>query len=247
MKINYNVYRFSLKEWVLCLGQCVALWGMIDYVFYKSWWLMIGIVPIGFFFIKWKKKEYKKERRKRLNFQFKDALAAFGVALQAGYSVENALGAATRDLEKLYGTEDEILQEFHYMEAQIRISVPIEDLLLDFGNRCKVEDISNFATVFATTKRSGGDMIGVLRKTVSTLSDKIEVKKEIEATVAAKKGEQMIMSMMPFAIILYMQVTSPGFLQVLYGNALGVTVMSACLGIYFLAYWMGKRIVDIEV
>ena len=74
-----------------------------------------------------------------------------------------------------------------------------------------------------------------------------EVKKEIEATVAAKKMEQVIMSMMPFGIILYMQLTSPGFLQILYGNVFGAVTMSLCLGIYFLAYWMGCRIVDIEV
>lgn len=79
------------------------------------------------------------------------------------------------------------------------------------------------------------------------LGDKIEVKKEIEATLAAKKSEQMIMSLMPAGIILYLQLTSPGFLQVLYGNAFGVCAMTACLGIYILSYWLGKKIVDIEV
>ena len=133
------------------------------------------------------------------------------------------------------------------MEAQLQVSVPVEELFLDFGKRCKVEDIANFASVFATAKRTGGDMVTILQKTARTLGDKIDVKKEIEATVAGKKSEQWIMSMMPFGIILYMQITSPGFLQVLYGNAFGVVTMTVCLAIYFLAYWMGKKIVDIEV
>ncbi len=47
------------------------------------------------------------------------------------------------------------------------------------------------------------------------LSDKIEVKKEIEATLAAKKAEQMVMSIMPAGIILPSEMTSPGFLDVL--------------------------------
>ena len=62
------------------------------------------------------------------------------------------------------------------------------------------------------------------------LGDKIDVKKEIEATLAAKKAEQMIMSLMPAGIILYLQLTSPGFLEVLYGNAFGVCAMSALSG-----------------
>ena len=90
-------------------------------------------------------------------------------------------------------------------------------------------------------------MVAILQKTARILGDKIDVKKEIEATVAGKKSEQWIMSMMPFGIILYMQITSPGFLQVLYGNVFGVVTMTVCLLIYFLAYWMGKKIVDIEV
>ena len=45
------------------------------------------------------------------------------------------------------------------------------------------------------------------------LGDKIDVKKEIEATLAAKKSEQMIMSLMPAGIIVYLQMTSPGFLK----------------------------------
>ena len=74
-----------------------------------------------------------------------------------------------------------------------------------------------------------------------------DVKKEIEATLAAKKSEQMIMSLMPVGIILYLQMTSPGFLSVLYGNPFGIAAMSICLVIYAAAYWLGRRIVDIEV
>ena len=82
---------------------------------------------------------------------------------------------------------------------------------------------------------------------VAKNNDKIDVKKEIEATLAAKKSEQMIMSLMPVGIILYLQMTSPGFLSVLYGNPFGIAAMSICLVIYAAAYWLGRRIVDIEV
>ena len=125
--------------------------------------------------------------------------------------------------------------------------MPVEDLFLSLGERTGIEDIENFAAVFSTAKRTGGDMEKVIQTSARMLGDKIDVKKEIEATLAAKKAEQMIMSLMPAGIILYLQLTSPGFLEVLYGNAFGVCAMSACLGIYGLSYWMGRRIVDIQV
>ena len=87
----------------------------------------------------------------------------------------------------------------------------------------------------------------IIQQVARMLGDKIDVKKEIETAVSAKKSEQWIMSLMPAGIILYLQVTSPGFLSVLYGNWFGVCMMTACAGIYGAAWWMGKRIVDIEV
>ena len=110
-----------------------------------------------------------------------------------------------------------------------------------------MEDIENFAAVFYTAKRTGGDMTQVIQKVARMLGDKIEVKKEIEATLAAKKSEQMVMSIMPAGIICYLKLTSPGFMDVLYGNIFGICAMTVCMVIYGFSYWLGVKIVDIEV
>lgn len=247
MKMNYDTYQFQWKEWVEYAAQCAGICIGINYLFYKSFWAFVFMVPIPFLFHKWKKRNYIRERKRQLNYQFKDALYSLNAALQAGYSMESAVICCIRDLEKLYPESADIVREFRGMETQMHISMPLETLFLDLAERSKLEDVENFAAVFVAAKRSGGDLSQIVQKTARMLTDKIEVKKEIEATVAAKKMEQVIMSAMPFGIIVYMQVTSPGFLQVLYGNIFGAITMSLCLGIYFLAYWMGCRIVDIEV
>lgn len=60
------------------------------------------------------------------------------------------------------------------------------------GSAVRIEDIENFASVLYTAKRSGGDLGNVIQKVARMLGDKIDVKKEIEATLAAKKSEQML-------------------------------------------------------
>ena len=74
---------------------------------------MISAVPAAFFYLKWKRAQMIRERRKKLNYQFKDALNSLSVAVQAGYSVENAVSACARDLERLY-TGNEALLIFPY-------------------------------------------------------------------------------------------------------------------------------------
>ena len=246
-KKDYEHYRFSAGEFIKYLLQGSVICVLADYLFYQSAWVLLMVLPVSVFYIKWRRNQLIRQRRKRLNYQFKDALTSLSVAVQAGYSVESAVSACVRDLERLYEKGTDIVEEFHYIESQQHVSVPLENLFLDLGERSQVEDIENFASVFYTAKRTGGDMNKVIQKVSRMLGDKIDVRQEIEATLAAKKSEQMIMSLMPVGIIFYLRMTSPGFLDVLYGNPLGVAAMTVCLGIYATAYWLGRKIVDIEV
>lgn len=247
MKENYGVYHFTKGEVCKYLFQSVLLCGILDYLFYQNAWLMVFSVPAGIIYLKIRKRQIIRDRKKNLNYQFKDALNSLSVAVQAGYSIENAVTACSRDLERMYPGDADIVKEFHYMESQLKISVPVEELFKSLGNRCGIEDMENFAAVFLTAKRTGGDMVKIIQTSARMLGDKIDVKKEIETTLAAKKAEQMIMSFMPAGIILYLKLTSPGFLSVLYGNLFGVGAMTLCLGIYGFSYWLGCKIVDIEV
>ena len=150
-------------------------------------------------------------------------------------------------MRKMNGDGSEIVQELSYINRQIKVSVPAEELLTDFGNRSDVEDIKNFASVFAIARRMGGDLAEIVQNAAVQISEKIEVERTIEASIAAKKFEQTVMSLMPCGIIFYMQMTSPGFFEQIYGTVAGVLFMTVCLVLYGFAFWIGRRIVRIEV
>ena len=90
-------------------------------------------------------------------------------------------------------------------------------------------------------------MIAIIRNTVDQISGKIEVKREIETLLAAKKYEYKVMSIIPYAIIAYMRLSFPEFMSYLYGNVLGIGVMTVCLLVYGSAYYLGVRILRIDV
>ena len=246
-KQNYEEYHYTKKE--------VAKYLFSEYSFVRGSGLSVlselvvhdrGCAGSSAVF-KMEKKTAHQGEEEDFELSVKDALNSLSVAVQAGYSVENAVTACMKDMERLYPPEADIVREFHYIESRKKVSVPVEELFLGLGERSGIEDIENFAAVFSTAKRSGGDMDKIIQTSARMIGDKIDVRKEIETTLSAKKAEQMIMSLMPAGIILYLQLTSPGFLEVLYGNPFGVCAMTVCLGIYGLSYWLGKRIVDIEV
>lgn len=188
-----------------------------------------------------------RQKQQIFQLQFKEALQGLSSALNAGYSVENAIRETYKDMRLLYDDQTRIMKEFSYMVHQLNMNITIEQILQEFAGRTKQEDVGNLVTVFVTAKRSGGDIVAILKHTVLQISDKVEVKREIQTMMSAKHLEFQVMSFIPFGIIIYMRLSFPEFMDVLYGNGIGIVTMTICLGIYVSAYWFGKKIIEIEV
>ena len=246
-KVDYGKYRYSQKEILKYIGESAALCGAVDYLFYQTPWVMLLVVPVSVFFLKWKKKQMIRERKRRLNYQFRDALNSMSVAVQAGYSVENAVKESLKEMQVFYSDDAAILRELEIMVRQIRVQVPVEQAVEELSERTKLPDVENFAGVFVTAKRSGGNLMSIIRNTADQIGDKIDVKREIDTMLAAKKYEFQVMSVIPFGIVLYMTVSFPEFMGNLYGNIAGRGVMTGCLIIYLVAYGLGRKIIEIEV
>lgn len=152
-----------------------------------------------------------------------------------------------REMERLFGNGDDLVRELRYMESQMQVGVPVEQLFWNLGQRSGVEEIRNFGDIFLIARRSGGNLGKILGNLAEVLGEKIRVTGEIQVAIAGKKLEQLVMSMVPGVMILYMQVTSSGFLDVLYHNLPGVLVMTGCLGVYLFSFRMGRKIVRIQV
>jgi len=231
----------------LALCQGVLIISGLAYLFYNSWVAIIVLLPVlVLYFRDWFVRRTKKKEQE-FREQFKDSMQMMASALNIGYSVENAVVETTKDLKRLYPKDSRIIREFKQIIHQLEINISVEQALNNFLERVEQEDVENFVTVFSVAKRMGGESIEVLKTTARTISDKIEVEKEIQTMLGAKELEFNIMSLIPFGIILYMRMTFSDFMGVLYGNILGIGIMSSCLVIYFFAFMMGRRLIKIEV
>lgn len=198
-------------------------------------------------FLRAAQKEKMRKRAYELKKQFLDGIRLMETALQAGYSPENSLGEAVKELKKVYESEAFIIQEFQQIAVQIAVSRNLESLLMDFGIRSGIDDIQSFAEVFMIAKRTGGDLLAIIRNTISCIQQKQETMLEIETCLAGKVMEQKIMSLIPLMILAYINLASPEFLDVMYKNLTGNIIMGICLAAYGAAYLWGRKIVNIEV
>jgi len=205
------------------------------------------MVPAGVCYLGMLEEKKGKEKRERLRNEFKDAILSVAANLRAGYAVENAFRECLQEMKLLYGGESLIYRELYKIVQGLANRISIEVLMEQFAKRSKLEEIQEFADIFAIAKRSGGNLTEIVDETAAMISEKIDVEKEIQVLLSAKRLEQNIMSVIPFAIICYVGAASGGYFDVLYATYAGRMVMTMCFAVYMAAYILGRKITDIRI
>ncbi len=238
--------RPALSDWPIFLqGAVIAL--LFGRLFYDSWLAVMILLPMILPWFVHEKSLQRKRNTRLMGIQFRDAVSSVLTSMKAGYSVENAFIASYHDMALLYGKNSLICGALGKIRKGLANNIPIEKLLYGVGKESGNRDIMDFAEVFAVAKRGGGNLTEIIGRTIAVISQKMDVEKEIDVLISAKRMEAGIMNLVPFFIILYISITSRGFFEPLYHNLTGIILMTVCMGLYIGAYLMSERIVNIDV
>ena len=216
---------------------------VLFYVFYDAVWPAVpAAAAVLLLFQKHLKKALAEKRKRQLRREFLSAVTLLGDGLRSGYSAENAVIASVPELMNLWGDKSDMVREWNDMARAFRLNRTIEELLSDLGARTHIQEIQDFADVFQVTKRSGGRLSEVVMDTGLVLTEQFEAEEKVRTAVAARRFEQKIMDVMPAGILLYIRMTSPSLIGILYEGLTGRLVMTACLTVYVLAALWGEHI-----
>lgn len=244
---SYSKIRLSCFEYI----KYIAIIGVVDavfsYIFYQSGIVFFLFLMPMYIYLKEIKKRRIVSRKKLLRVQFKEFCLSLSSQLIAGYSIENAMTECYGDMRKIYDENADICRELKYILQRLKMNTNIEQCFDDFGKRSEIEEIVLFADVIKIAKRSGGNMIEIVKNAANSICQKIEVEREIESIVHSKKYEQRVMDVVPLAIIMYINVTTDSMMRVMYETWFGRVVMSICLICYVGAFILGEKITNIEV
>ena len=205
------------------------------YIFYENVLMSFILSPYVYIHYRQRIKERIVHDKKNFKKKFKDGIIVVSFALNVGYSIENAFGQAVDELTLMYGGDSDIVVKFKHIVIRLGQNENLEDILDDF------------AEIFRYAKRSGGDLMAVIKNTAQIIQQKEEVMSEVDTIISGKKMEQRVMSLIPAVIVIYLKVTAKEFIQPLYGNIAGIIIMTVCLAVYVVSDMWAKRIVNIEV
>ncbi|MCL1974733.1 MAG: type II secretion system F family protein [Firmicutes bacterium] len=245
---NYSRGLSSLFDRIVFFLTGFIAGFIILYIFYKIIPLSIcGGVLFGISYILIAMQNTIKKRLLKLRMQFLDLLEALSVSMRAGSPILKALQSAKHDLLLIYPSDSDIIIELDIIVGKFDNGVPLSVSFLDWANRCGLEDIASFASIYATIEGKSSRAAKIIRETQQIIADKIEIEMEIETMMTATKNEVNIMLFMPLAILGVIGYLGAGFMDAIYTTATGRIVATIGLALFITSYIMARKISDIKL
>lgn len=243
-RLDYHEYQWKRGERLAAVCLSAAVTGFLAYFFYRGIWAVLPLSPLGIYFFRRIAKRKVEKNKIALTLQFRECILAVATSLQAGYSAENAFPEVWKDMKLMFGENSLICSELGLIRRGLAINITLEELLQDLAKRSDCEEIGQFAQIFSLAKRNGGNMAEIIKNSAALIGRQIEQRQEIQTLLSGRKMELNIMEIMPFGILLYLSMGTPGYFDTLYHNLTGIAVMTGCLAVYVTAYLLGEAVMD---
>ena len=227
--------------------KIVAVSVLLAWLFFDSAYGLVCVGVIGpLFYLDWKQEQWRKQQY-QLELQFQTGLVFAAGALEAGYSVENAWKEMETEITRLYGHSAFFATTLRQMNQRVGVNEPLEKLVLEMGMQSESEMVREFSDVFYFARRSGWNMTKIMRRTANLIHQRFQIQEEMQLALSARELELLILHVTPMAVLGYLRFGSSTFLEPLYHNLAGVSIMAACLVIYGVAWWLSRKIIRIGV
>ena len=241
---NYGIWDFSLLDLGVVLTVSLASGTVTGWLFYDS--LPIGLCIGGVLFLMAKPRyiRWQLQRRKRiLLLQFRDVLYSISSAVSVGRSMAQALEESMDFWKGTYDEKDLIMRELAAMVRQMKEGNARDlDVLKDFAGRSGLQDIVDFVMVYENCRTSGADLVKAIDRATGIIGDRIDMERELHTLMAQKQFEGRIIMLSPFALLLFLKISSPGFLEPLTGSSAGMMVSTAALGLVAASVLLMERV-----
>lgn len=246
--INLREYEFTKREDYIFIGGLIFAGLLLSYLFYRN----IFFTPIIIIFSK-KIKEYVREfiikkRRSAYLSQFKDFLFMASTAIGVGRSMKDAIKESIPGLENIYGVDailpNELIKAYERMEIGGEKDTKV---LAEMATSSGLEDVYDFVTVYSICKTTGASLITALNKAASVIIDKMTIDKEISEIVRRKSEEGAVIFIMPYIVILFLNIFAPDYIDPMYETIAGRIIMTFVIASSIGIYGIIRKIVQVDI
>lgn len=183
----------------------------------------------------------KNKRVGKIERQLPDALDLMSRALRAGHSFPSALDMVGKE------GQQPIAQEFRIVSDEVNFGIPLNDALNNLAVRVPVTDLRYFVIAVLIQRDTGGNLAELLDNLASLMRERFKLLGHIKVLSAEGRLSAWILTILPFAMILMINIINPELMSVLWTDTLGKKLSAAAMVAMVLGVIWMWRIIKIRV
>ncbi len=176
-----------------------------------------------------------------LQGQLADVLMILASSLRAGHSFLQALDSVAKEID------EPAASEFGRALSEIQLGRSIDDALMALSARIGSLDLEWAVTAINIQRKAGGNLAEVLETVAATIRERETLRRQVRALSAEGRWSVVILIVLPFLILGYMLIVSPGYLAPLIGGLFGQLLLVAGGVLMIVGYVWMRKIVRLDV
>lgn len=173
---------------------------------------------------------------------FEDSLAhaidMMARALRAGHSIASAFELVSQ------GAPEPAKSEFAEVFRQQNFGMPLRDALLQMLDRVPSQDLRVMVTGIIVQRETGGNLVEILDRTVFVIRERQRIRGEIRTQTAQGRLTGWILTLLPVAMLLLINLMDPGYSAGLLHDPTGQKMMYTGIVMIVLGGFFINRIIN---
>ena len=173
--------------------------------------------------------------------QMIDGMTLMANGVRSGLSVQQCMERIQENLP------NPISQEFGLVLSEMRVGRSMTEALTALGERIPRPDVQMFVTSVNILSETGGKMAETFSTIVYTIRERNKVEKKIEALTAQGLTQGVIITLVPFFLLVVFLIVDPKMIMPLFTTTLGLIAFMVMLALQVIGGVMIKKLVKIDV
>ena len=202
-------------------------------IFFVS--VIAGCIPVGYLLVQ------RMRRLQACDTQLPQAIDLMSRALRAGHALNSAIEMVSHDIpEPLAG-------EFRMVHEEQSLGLPLRDALMNLLDRIPRDDMRFLTTALLLQKETGGNLVQILDTTSRVMKERVRLRGQIRIYTAQARVSAWVVSLMPFAMFLLLNLLNPGYEDIMLKDATGRVLVYIGLGMWAAGILTIRKLIAIKV
>ncbi len=198
--------------------------------------LLIGfIIPYSYVSIR------RNKRFEKFEELFPEAIDTLARAVRAGHAFTTALEMITNEIA------EPIASEFRQLYEEQKFGMPVRDALLNLTERVPLVDVKFFVTAVMLQRETGGNLAEILDNLSYVIRERFKIQRQVRVYTAQGRLTMALLMGMPPIIVTVMLILNRSFIQPLFSDPIGHTLLVAGIMLQTIGYFVIRKIIRIQV